>query len=139
MIRQMLAEVGVTAFVRVWSDWATLREQIRLGGRQAWVGEWGNSSMDPAGAVWPKLHSEGETNYGGYRDGTLDVLLAQAEGRLDPTERFGAYSDIQRYLRQEASMLFGYAVFDVYGVDSRLEWTPLPEGLLNLESARWLR
>ncbi len=56
-IGEMLAEVGVTAFVRVWSDWPSLREAIQRENRQAWLGEWGNSSMDPAGALWPKLHS----------------------------------------------------------------------------------
>lgn len=136
-IREMLAEVGVSAFVRVWPDWPQLREAIQQGSRQAWTGEWGNSAMDPAGAIWPKLHSNGEANYGKYRDETLDDLLTQAEGILEPEKRLEAYRGIQRYLTESAAMLYGYALYDVYAVDAELAWTPLPEGLLNLGTARW--
>lgn len=138
-ISRMLAEVGVHAFVRTWRDWPSLREQILLGARQAWLGEWGNSSMDPAGAVRPKLQQGGEANYGGYRNTALERLLAQADARLDPAERLADYGDIQRYLKEEAPMLFGYVVYDVYAVDVNLDWTPLPEGILALETARWRR
>ncbi|HLS91676.1 MAG TPA: ABC transporter substrate-binding protein [Limnochordia bacterium] len=138
-ISEMLAEVGVTAFVRVWSDWSSLREAIQRENRQAWLGEWGNSSMDPAGALWPKLHSRGEANYGKYKDQTLDSMLEQAEGTLDPVKRLEAYREIQRYLTENAAMLYGYARYDIYGVDATLEWTPWPEGLLNLATAKWTR
>lgn len=138
-ISRMLADAGVHAFVRTWRDWSTLREQILLGGRHAWLGEWGNSSMDPAGAIRPKLHSGGEANYGKYRDAALERMLAQADALLDPAERLAAYGRIQSYLRQEAPMLFGYTIYDVYAVDVNLEWTPSPEGVLALESARWRR
>lgn len=136
-IREMLARVGINAVVRIWPDWATLRRQIVLGNRQAWLGEWGNSSMDPAGAIWPKLHSEGEANYGGYRDPVLDAMLEEAETRLGPEERFAAYGVLQRYLRQEAPMLFGYTVYDVYGVAAGVQWDPAG-GFLDVSSARWL-
>jgi len=138
-IGEMLAEVGVTAFVRVWSDWPSLREAIQRENRQAWLGEWGNSSMDPAGALWPKLHSRGEANYGKYRDRTLDAMLERAEGTLDPVERLEAYREIQRYLTESAAMLYGYAQYDIYAVDATLQWTPWPEGLLNLATAKWTR
>jgi len=136
-IREMLARVGVNAVVRIWSDWARLKEQILLGNRQAWLGEWGNSSLDPAGSIWPKLHSKGEANYGGYRDDALDGLLEEAETRLPPDERLAAYATVQRYLRQQAPMLFGYALYEVYGVDSRLDWAPAADGALDLGAARW--
>lgn len=138
-ISRMLADAGVHAFVRTWRDWPTLREQILLGSRQAWLGEWGNSSMDPAGAIRPKLQSGGEANYGGYRSQDLERLLAQADAALDPGERLAAYGEIQRHMKDEAPMLFGYAVYDVYAADRNLDWTPLPEGILGLESVRWRR
>lgn len=131
----MLAAVGIEATVRVWPDWATLRREILRGGRQAWLGEWGNTSLDPAGVLIPKLHSQGEANYGGYSSPTLDALLEQAEATLDPAERLEQYRAIQRYLRQEAPMLFGYAVYEVYGARNGLEWTPGPLSM-NLRSVR---
>lgn len=136
-IRDMLARVGVTAVVRIWPDWATLRQEILLGNRQAWLGEWGNSSMDPAGAIRPKLHSSGEANYGGYRDAALDLLLDEADSRLSPDERLAAYSAVQRYILEQAPMLFGYAACDVYAVDAELDWLPSADGLLGLDAARW--
>lgn len=120
----MLAEVGIDVTVRVWPDWATLKGEILLGRRQAWLGEWGNSSLDPAGVLLPKLHSGGEANYGGYASETLDALLDQAEATLDPEARLEQYRSIQPLLRQEAPMLFGYALYDVIGVKERLEWRP---------------
>lgn len=137
LIREMLAAVGVGAVVRIWPDWSSLRAQILLGKRQAWLGEWGNSSMDPVGAIWPKLHSRGEANYGGYRDETLDALLEEAEAALGPEERLAAYATVQRYLRQQAPMLFGYTVYDVLGASLEIDWTPSTDGLLDLGSARW--
>lgn len=138
VLREMLAEVGIDASLRAWPSWSVLREQILSGRRQAWFGEWGNSSTDPAGALIPKVHSRGETNYGGYRDPRLDALLDRAEATVDPDLRLERYREIQNYVLETAPMLFGYVQFDVYGASIDLDWQPGPEGLLRLETARFL-
>ncbi len=132
----MLAGVGIDVTVRVWPDWASLKEEILLGRRQAWMGEWGNTLLDPAGILIPKLHTLGEANYGGYSNETLDALLDQAEATLDPGERLAQYEAIQRFLRQEAPMLFGYAVYDIFGAKSGLVWNPSRTSM-NLDRVRW--
>ncbi len=66
-------------------------------------------------------------------------MLERAEGTLDPVERLEAYREIQRYLTESAAMLYGYAEYDIYAVDATLQWTPWPEGLLNLATAKWTR
>lgn len=120
----MLAGVGIDVTVRVWPDWASLKEEILLGRRQAWMAEWGNTLLDPAGILIPKLHTRGEANYGGYSNETLDALLDQAEAVSDPGQRLAEYQAIQRFLWHEAPVLFGYAVYDVFGVKSGLMWSP---------------
>ena len=138
LYREMFKEVGVDVTLRVWDTWQELREQILLGRRHAWLAEWGNSSLDPAGSIRPKLHSQGEANYGGYANPTLDALLDEADRIPDPNERLERYGLIQQFIRQEAPVVFGYVEYEVYGASRSLDWTPGPNGWLNLEDARWL-
>lgn len=139
LYQAMLREVGVEAHVRVWDTWHSLREQILLGRRQAWLAEWGNSSLDPGTAIRPKLHSTGEANYGGYADPTLDAMLDEADALLDPFERLERYRSIQAYIGEEAPVLFGYVEYDVYGASVDLDWRPGPGRWLELDKARWMR
>lgn len=134
--REMLADVGITVTLRVWDDWSSLRGMIDLGRRQAWVNDWSTRGLDPKDAIWPKLHSTGSNNLGGFKSVTLDSLLSQAEAVLNPDERLEHYRMIQRYLRQEAPYLFGYVEFDVYGAVNSLEWQPGPGSDLGLGAAR---
>lgn len=139
LYQAMLRDVGVDVSLRVWDTWQSLREQILLGRRQAWMAEWGNSSLDPGTAIRPKLHSTGEANYGRYVDPVLDAMLDEADALLDPGERLARYRLIQAYILEEAPMLFGWVEYDVYGASVDLDWRPGPGRWLELDKVRWIR
>jgi peptide/nickel transport system substrate-binding protein len=127
-----LTKLGLTARVRISSSY---RPQI-TGADAPWdifVGSWGNSTLDPAGILIPKLKSRAHGNFSGYGSPQLDDLMMAAQSTMDDGRRADGYHRIQKIIFQEAPMIFGYAPDEFYALGKRVgNFVPPVTGMMDL-------
>jgi peptide/nickel transport system substrate-binding protein len=98
-----------------------------------YVGSWGNSTLDPAGILYPKFSSHGYGNYSRFASPDLDGLLQEARQSMDRKRRAALYHRIQAVLFDEAPMIFGYAQDEYFGVAGRVNnFTPSATGMMDM-------
>lgn len=129
-ISAQLAQVGITARVRVW-EWGGLRPRLERLERTLFITSWGNASLDPIDILNPTLRTMGRGNYTGYSNPVVDSLLDKAARTLDGNARRVAYRQIQEVVHTDAPWIFGYSMQEIYGIRRRLHgWRPRPDGWL---------
>jgi peptide/nickel transport system substrate-binding protein len=111
---------GVQADVRVWKK-DSLLNQLRRKQRDMFLTSWGNSSLDPSGILPVLFHSDGYSNFFGYRDSEVDRLLEEADRSMDPEARARKYRQVQGMLHEDAPTCFHLALEELYGVSDRVE------------------
>lgn len=84
------------------------------------VTSWGNSSLDPSGILPVLFHSEGYSNYFGYRNPQVDRLLEEADRSMDEEDRAARYVEVQRILHAETPTCFHFAMEELCGVSDRV-------------------
>lgn len=130
-----LRKVGIDATTRVW-DLAVLREMLLEGERQMYLGDWGNSTLDPYDFLNPKLKTDGRGNYSGYNNEKLDELLEAGEKELDEEKRKEIYYEAQEIIYDDAPWIFGYTIKEIEAGQINLHnWTPTPDGILYMDKA----
>lgn len=128
-----LRELGVDAEVRVWGDWAVLKEALLAGEREMLVNDWGNSTLDPYDLLNPKFETGGRANYGHYSNPRLDELLRKGSTGTDPEERKNIYYQAQEILYEECPWVFGYCMKEIEGCSRLVEnWGPSTDSRINL-------
>lgn len=132
----MLNEVGIRTRVRLWNDWAALRDQILAGRRQAWLQDWGSSILDPADIATPKLRTRDRGNFTGYSNPEVDRLIDLMNNSVDPEVRRRAAYQMQWIVYDDAPMVFEYVAQELYAKNRRLQgWEPIPDSRINLHDA----
>ncbi|MBO8141360.1 MAG: ABC transporter substrate-binding protein [Firmicutes bacterium] len=132
----MLAQVGVTANIRVWGDYNTMVEAMRRGELDAIMTDWGDSTMDPTGIFIPKLRTGDRGNFGGYSNPAVDALIEFAESTTSLEARAEAYRYAQKLVYEDAPMLFEYITQELYAQRKSLSgWDPIPDSRINLHTA----
>lgn len=126
----VMAAAGVRAEVRVWKK-DNLLNQLRRQERDMFLTSWGNSSLDPSGILPVLFRSDGYSNFFGYRNGTVDRLLEEADRAMDPEARAGKYIEVQRLLHGDIPTCFHFAQEELYGVSDRVSnFRARPDGML---------
>ncbi len=59
-----------------------------------------------------------------YCNDQVDKLLDQARNEVDVSKRAAEYQEAMKISRDDAAMLYLYNVNDIYGMTTRLDWTP---------------
>jgi peptide/nickel transport system substrate-binding protein len=62
-----------------------------------------------------------------YKNAKLDEMLARIEATDDPKKRAPLYSDVQKLLKEEAPFIFLYQADAVFGMSTRIDYTPRPD------------
>ncbi len=97
------------------------------------VGSWGNSTLDPADILIPKLRSSGSANYSGFSSAELDMMMDKVQQTMDKTSRIDHYQKIQEIIFNEAPMIFGYAPVEYYAVSEKVKnFNPSSSGMIDL-------
>jgi peptide/nickel transport system substrate-binding protein len=87
---------------------------------------WGSYSVfDADGIYWDMLHSSSIFTY--YNNKDLDKLLEDGRGSLDVEARKEIYKKAQQIVRDEAPMIFMWGFHSVWGVNTKVAWTPRPD------------
>lgn len=125
-----LREIGIDASARVW-DLAVLRDMLLDGERQMYVGDWGNSTLDPYDFLNPKLKTGDRGNYSLYSNPRVDELLELGDVEQDEAKREEYYKEIQEIIYEDAPWIFGYTVKEIEAGQVGLKnWAPSPDGML---------
>ncbi len=132
-VAQQLAAIGIDAQVRVWADWPVLRQAMVNGERQAYVGSWGNSTLDPYDLLNPKLQTGGRGNYSHYSNAELDRLLDQAATGTDPAVRAALYRQAQAIIYRDCPWVFAYSLQEIEACTKSIgNWVPATDSRINL-------
>jgi len=59
-----------------------------------------------------------------YKNPKLDELLTRIEGTDDPKKRAPQYSEVQKLLKEEAPFIFLFQADSVFGMTTRVDYTP---------------
>jgi peptide/nickel transport system substrate-binding protein len=62
-----------------------------------------------------------------YKNAKLDEMLARIEATDDPKKRAPLYGDVQKLLKEEAPFIFLYQADAVFGMSTRIDYTPRPD------------
>jgi len=128
-----LRKIGIDASTRVW-DLAVLKEMLLEGERQMYIGDWGNSTLDPYDFLNPKLKTGDRGNYSGYSNEKLDELLETGEVELDELKREEIYMEAQEIIYNDAPWIFGYTLKEIEAGHINLQnWAPTPDAMLYMD------
>lgn len=105
LIQAYLAAIGIDARVGV-GEWGANNEAIATGEADLHLQAWGVApSGDPAYFPGAVLHSEADSNIGGYSNPELDALLAQGTQTFDPAARQEIYERVQAIIAEDAPLI----------------------------------
>lgn len=130
-----LRKIGVEATTRVW-DIGVLKPMLLKGERQMFMGDWGNSTLDPYDFLNPKLKTKDRGNYSLYSNPHVDQLLEQAEKEMDQAKRKSMYEEAQQIIYDEAPWVFGYSLKEIEaGLKQVKGWEARSDGMLYMSKA----
>ncbi|MEO0561625.1 MAG: ABC transporter substrate-binding protein [Chloroflexota bacterium] len=83
---------------------------------------WGTSTFDADDIMFAAFARQPTKN--NYTNDELTEIVLNARTSLDPAEREQLYSEALQIVYDELPWLILFQQFDIYGVDSNLEWAP---------------
>ncbi|MCR8632718.1 ABC transporter substrate-binding protein [Paenibacillus radicis (ex Xue et al. 2023)] len=129
-VAAQLRDSGVEASTRVW-DPGVLKPMLLKGERQMFMGDWGNSTLDPFDFLNPKFITKDRGNYSMYSNPRVDELLKQGSQEIDNEKRKAIYKEAQQIIYKDAPWVFGFSKKEVEaGVKALQGWNPTPDGSL---------
>ena len=93
----------------------------------------GWSGRDPDLVWWPILRSGQYQSY--YANPALDMLLDEGRATLEPEHRRALYRQAAAIIKEEAPHLPLLQPPLIYGMDSRLRWSPRTDSMIDLRGA----
>ena len=105
LIQAYLSAIGIDARVAI-GEWAANNDAIASGAADLHLQAWGVApSGDPAYFPGAVLHSDADSNIGGYSNPELDALLAEGRQTFDPAARQAIYERVQAIIAEEAPLI----------------------------------
>jgi peptide/nickel transport system substrate-binding protein len=80
------------------------------------------------------LYSKGSWPYS-LTDPKLDQLIEKARSTMDRDERTRTFSEIEKFVHDQAAWIFLWEQKDIYGVSKTLKWEPAPNEMIYLWDA----
>jgi peptide/nickel transport system substrate-binding protein len=133
-IAGQLGEIGVQVNVKV-KEWGNYVDQFKkskdLPVHLYYMG-WSIPTFD-ADAILYALATP--NTYCRYVDDEVAKQLTQARSTMNPSQRAALYHRALRTMREDAPMVFLYALDDLYGVRKRVNWEPRSDERILLHEA----
>jgi peptide/nickel transport system substrate-binding protein len=118
-----LTENGIKTNVKIIGEWGSyVRTVLDHKTEDIFMNGWCLPSLEPDHWVTPNLKSGEPVSQ--YSNPEVDKLMEQARSEMNVDKRKQLYSQLLRLIREDAPWLFGYQQMDIYGVNTRLKWTP---------------
>lgn len=134
-----LEEIGVSVTV-IENETALMTDKL-LGGQwgELGLGGIGNQFQDADASFNLVFHScptyPNCRSVSVYNNPAMDRLIEEAGSTVDPAARLAIYSELQRFVRDQALGLFLFEEVAVFGVSDRLDWTPRGDQMIWLFDA----
>jgi peptide/nickel transport system substrate-binding protein len=134
-MQQQLARVGIRVKFQIHEARAQ-DERNRAGqGGPMHDGTWGSYSVfDADGILWDMLHSSSPFTYNEHKE--LDQLLLDARSILEDDKRKVIYAKAQQIIRDDAPMIFGWGLHQLWGVNNAVNWAPDADEIDKLYTAK---
>jgi len=120
-----LEKAGVTARLQTneWGAYNRKSDNNELGHLSLWG--WGNPFLDADNTFNPRLRTAPKlTGLTNYSNAEFDRLVDEARATIDRDKRLAMYKQAQEILLDDPPYIFLYGLKDVYGVSSRVDWSP---------------
>lgn len=126
-VQAQLAQIGIKSEV-VSMDWALYRDIIFSHEKPMpgiWAYQYGCDFPDPDEVLSGMYSTDGNVGNSSWKsDPKLDEMVYEAKVETDLEKRAEIYSEIQKYMRDDAFSIWMWQWADIYGVSNRIEWTP---------------
>lgn len=134
-ISQDLADVGIKATIQNIGDSTQFTTLVSTNKAVFYQWDWGYFSVfDADGILYDMFHSDSPYAY--YSTPELDKLLEEGRGTLDSAKREQVYSQAQHLLHDDAAVLFMFGAHSIWGVSSKVDWTPRSDEIDRLFEAK---
>ena len=119
-----LQKVGVRAKQNVFEFSAFGPRRVQNKTAPLFIYSIGNAYLEPSWVIrW--LTQGGLGMY--YKNPKLDEMLTRIEATDDPKKRAPLYSDVQKLIKDEAPFIFLFQADAVFGMSTRIDYTPRPD------------
>jgi len=119
-----LQKVGVRAKMNVFEFSAFGPRRVQNQTAPLFIYSIGDAYLEPSWVIrWMTQGGLGMN----YKNAKLDEMLALIEATDDPKKRAPLYSDVQKLLKEEAPFIFLYQADAVFGMSTRIDYTPRPD------------
>ena len=127
-IAGQLAEVGVTANLKV-QEWGVYVGKIlEKKAEEAYLIGWGTSLFDADATLYPWFRTD--QRFSTYSTVSVDALLDKARAVIDQNEREELYHQALSIIMEDAPFILLYQQEDLYGANEKLQWNPRPDELI---------
>jgi peptide/nickel transport system substrate-binding protein len=133
-----LAKVGIKANVRDFRGTGSALNDLVAAGKTSGLsyGSWGSNSIFDADAIlYIYFHSSSLRSYANTPE--MDGWLTQARSTLDEARRKALYSQVQKFVLDQAYVLPVYARNTIEGVTKDLVYTPSSDEFMYLNQCSW--
>ena len=129
-------EVGVRVDIRI-VEWAAYLAKLEAGqGEHLFLLAGTNRTFDPHFTIVRLYANSSPFGLHYYGNPRVDSLAAEAAATLDPDRRRALYHQILAILRADVPAIWLAQLDDLYGLQSRVTWTPRADSLLWMDEAR---
>ena len=119
-----LQKIGVKAKQNVFEFSAFGPRRVQNQTAPLFIYSIGNSYLEPSWVIrWMTQGGLGMH----YKNARLDEMLTRIEATDDRTKRAQQYSDVQKLLKDEAPFIFLFQADGVFGMSTRIDYTPRPD------------
>jgi peptide/nickel transport system substrate-binding protein len=131
---QMLGKVGIKAKVEVGEQSVYTQKWRRRELLPAYMTAWGGAGIFDGDLLVNSLHSKSALAI--HKNEALDKILEEAQGSNDPEKRKALYWKAQEMIYEDAPIIKAYQQAHIFGISSRLDWTPWIDNMLFLYDAK---
>lgn len=140
-VKSQLESIGLQVELKV-LEWGVYVDQImsRKLETDLWLIGWGNSLFDADGTLYSWFRSGQRFNFFDtttQQSQELDRLLDLARTTMDADERLDYYHQVLASVHSTAPWLMLYQQMDIYGVSSRVNWSPRADEAINIYGVSW--
>lgn len=121
LIQAYLMAIGIDTKVTI-GEWGANVDAIRTGTADMHLQTWGVApSGDPAYFPGVVLHSNADSNIGGYSNPELDALLDEGTRTFDPEDRKAIYDKVQEIIAKDVPLIPIFHASQVSVMNPKLE------------------